>query len=57
MCVSVEIVSKYSAAKSHFLSSMEKRRDSGGSGGDGTFVPSTKVALASALLYRNPDCV
>jgi hypothetical protein len=53
----VEIVSKYSAAKSHFLSSIAQRRDSRGSRGDGTFGPCTKVALASALLYRNLDCV
>jgi hypothetical protein len=57
MCVSVEIVWKFSAVKSPSPSSEAKRRASRGSGADGTIFPHTRVPLASAALYRTYDSV
>jgi hypothetical protein len=57
MCVSVEIVWKFSAVKSRSPSSGSKRCDSRGSQPDGTIFPRTRVPLASAALYRRYDSV
>ncbi len=57
MCVSVEIVWKFSAVKSHSPSSGSKHCDSRGSQPDGTILPTTGVPLASALLYQRCDSV
>jgi len=57
MCVSVEIVWKFSAVKSRSPSSGSKRCASRGSEADGTIFPRTRVPLASAALYRRYDSV
>jgi hypothetical protein len=57
MCVSVEIVWKFSAVKSRSLSSRTKRRSSRGFQGYGTIFRRTEVPLASAALYRSDDSV
>jgi hypothetical protein len=57
MCVSVEIVWKFSAAKSRSRSRASKHRASRDSPLDGTTFPCTGVPLASAALYWRSDSV
>ena len=57
MCVSVEIVWKFSVVKSRSPSSRTKRRAARGSAAYGTILPRTEVPLASAALYRSNNSV
>jgi hypothetical protein len=57
MCVSVEIVQRFSAVNSRSPSNGSKRRASRGSQFDGTILPATRVPLASTALYGRSDSV
>jgi hypothetical protein len=57
MCVSVEIVWKFSAVKSRSRSSRTESRVARGFEAYGTIFPRTEVPLASAALYRSDDSV
>ena len=57
MCVSVEILWRFSAVKSRSPSKGSKRRASRGSQFDGTILPTTRVPLASTPLYGRSDSV
>jgi len=57
MCVSVEIVWKFSVVKSRLPSNGAKCRAVRGSEAYSTIFPRTEVPLASAALYRSNNSV